>query len=159
MNYFIANHFLFRRDVDNALKFVNKAIAHTPTLIDLYTLKGKIMQLAGDRTAAARLFEEARCMDTADRALNAIAACYQVKAGNVQQGEDTMGIFFKDCGYESTVHDNQCIWFEQVCGLHHFKNGHLRKSLKEFSFAMNHIQSMIDDQYDYYLYSLRKFTL
>jgi hypothetical protein len=52
-------------------------------LIDLYTLKGKIYQLAGDRKSAARLFEEARCLDTADRALNAIAACYAVKAGDV----------------------------------------------------------------------------
>lgn len=60
------------------------AIEHTPTLIDLYTLKGKIMQVAGDRTAAANLFEEARCLDTADRALNAISACYQVKAGRIE---------------------------------------------------------------------------
>lgn len=49
-------------------------------------MKGKIMQLAGDRTEAAKLFEEARVLDQADRALNAIAACYQVKAGNVEQG-------------------------------------------------------------------------
>lgn len=69
------------KDVEAALIYVNKGIEHTPTLIDLYTLKGKIMQQAGDRVEAARIFEEARCLDTADRALNAIAACYQVKAG------------------------------------------------------------------------------
>jgi tetratricopeptide (TPR) repeat protein len=79
--YFISHHYLFKKDVENALKFVNQAIEHTPTLIDLYTLKGKIMQVAGNRTEASRLFEEARVLDQADRALNAIAACYQVKAG------------------------------------------------------------------------------
>jgi hypothetical protein len=58
------------------------------------------------------LFEEARGLDTADRALNAISACYAVKSGQVAQGEHIIALFFKDCGYESTVHDNQCIWFE-----------------------------------------------
>jgi tetratricopeptide (TPR) repeat protein len=79
--YFISHHYLFKKDVENALKYVNMAIEHTPTLLDLYTLKGKIMQIAGDRSTAAKLFEEARVLDQADRALNAIAACYQVKAG------------------------------------------------------------------------------
>lgn len=114
--YFIAYHYMFLRDNTNALKYVNRAIEHTPTLIDLYTLKGKIMQQAGDRVEAARLFEEARSLDTADRALNAISACYAVKSGQVDKGEEIIALFFKDCGYESTVHDNQCIWFEQVCG-------------------------------------------
>lgn len=82
--YFIAHHYLFKKDVANSLKYVNQAIEHTPTLIDLYTLKGKIMQVAGNRSEAARLFEEARLLDQADRALNAIAACYQVKAGQIQ---------------------------------------------------------------------------
>ena len=58
--YFLSYHFMFLRDIENALKFVNKAIEHTPTLIDLYTLKSKIMEKAGDRTEAARLYEEAR---------------------------------------------------------------------------------------------------
>jgi len=84
--YFLANHYLFTRQADEALSVINEAISHTPTLLDLYTMKGKIMQLAGDRTEAAKLFEEARVLDQADRALNAIAACYQVKAGNVEQG-------------------------------------------------------------------------
>lgn len=41
--YFISYHFMFLKDVEKALSFVNKAIEHTPTLIDNYTLKGKIM--------------------------------------------------------------------------------------------------------------------
>jgi hypothetical protein len=28
---------------EESLNFVNKAIAHTPTVVDLYTLKAKIM--------------------------------------------------------------------------------------------------------------------
>lgn len=74
-------------------------------------------------------------------------------------GENTIAIFFKDCGYESNVHDNQCLWFEQVCGKYHFKKGELRQSLKQFLHVMGHVSMMIEDQYDYYAYSMRKFTL
>ena len=58
--YFISNHYLWKRDSKQALYYINKAIAHTPTLLDLYTLKGKIYQKSGDPKMAAKLFEEAR---------------------------------------------------------------------------------------------------
>ena len=67
--------------VDPALEFINKAIAHTPTLLELYTLKGKIYQCGGDRQKAAVLHEEARTLDKADRAINAITALYFLKDG------------------------------------------------------------------------------
>lgn len=40
--YFVSNHYLWKRDSKQALVYINRAIAHTPTLLDLYTLKGKI---------------------------------------------------------------------------------------------------------------------
>lgn len=42
--YFASNHFYYLKDNTKALTYINKGIEHTPTLIDLYTLKGKIMQ-------------------------------------------------------------------------------------------------------------------
>lgn len=40
--YFKAQHFLFSNRLTEAMQYVNKAIAHTPTLLELYTLKAKI---------------------------------------------------------------------------------------------------------------------
>jgi peptide alpha-N-acetyltransferase len=37
--YFMAQHYDFRGDYSRALELVNKALEHTPTLIELYTLK------------------------------------------------------------------------------------------------------------------------
>jgi peptide alpha-N-acetyltransferase len=92
--------------VKEALEFVNKAIAHTPTLLELYCLKGKIYQCAGDRRKAAILHEEARNLDKADRAINAIAALYFLKDGQTTRGIETMEIFVKECGYDAGLHDN-----------------------------------------------------
>ena len=47
--YYNAQHNLFQNKLAEALTFVNKAIEHTPTLLELYTLKGKIYQKGGDR--------------------------------------------------------------------------------------------------------------
>lgn len=47
--YFLAQHYLFRNRLSDAMTFVNKAIEHTPTLLELYTLKARIYQKGGDR--------------------------------------------------------------------------------------------------------------
>ena len=104
--YFIAQHHKFQRNVEPALENINKAIAHTPTLLELYTLKGQIYQCGGDRPMAAQLHEEARNLDKADRAINAISALYFLKAGQTEKGRETMDIFVKDCGYDVSLHDN-----------------------------------------------------
>jgi len=46
-----------------ALTLVNQAIAHTPTVVELYTHKAKIFQRAGNRRQALALVEEARKLD------------------------------------------------------------------------------------------------
>jgi len=33
---------MFQNELTEAMSFVNKAIEHTPTLLELYTLKGQI---------------------------------------------------------------------------------------------------------------------
>ena len=104
--YFLGQHCLFQNKLAEALAFVDKAIAHTPTLLELYTLKGKIYQKGGDRAKAAQLHEEARALDLADRAINAISAMYILKTGDVERGTSVMDIFVKDCGYEVSIHDN-----------------------------------------------------
>ena len=43
--YFLAQHFDYIGDIDKALEYVNMSLEHTPTLIELYTLKGKIYKV------------------------------------------------------------------------------------------------------------------
>ena len=159
LNFFIAQHYKFKGDVTNALKYVDAAILHTPTLLELYTLKGKIYSMAGDRKACADLHEEARQLDMADRAINAISAMQKLKAGDFENGLSTMNIFVSDCGYSVTVHDNQTIWFELECGNTLYENGRYREALKQWNYIEKHTEHMVDDSADYLLYSFRRFTL
>lgn len=67
------------RDFDTALKYINAAIDHTPTVIELYTAKARIYKRAGDLDYASKLYEEARKLDLADRYLNAVSSRYMIK--------------------------------------------------------------------------------
>lgn len=46
--HYLAQQLLLDNRYDQALEYVQKAIAHTPTLVDLYTLKAKILKRKGD---------------------------------------------------------------------------------------------------------------
>jgi len=85
----------------------------------LYCIKGRILQAAGDWKRGQELFEEARILDKADRALNALSAKNMLKVDLIDQAEDTMNIFFKACGYETGVHEVQTMWFECGSGKSH----------------------------------------
>ncbi len=46
---------------------LRQCMEHTPTLIELYTVKAKILKHAGDIEGAAAAADKARSMDLADR--------------------------------------------------------------------------------------------
>jgi len=81
---------------DTSIVFINKAIEHTPTVIELYIHKAKIYQRLGDHERAAVLTEEARNLDLADRYLNAHSSKYLLKANKIRESYDNMILFSKD---------------------------------------------------------------
>ncbi|KAG6607856.1 N-terminal acetyltransferase A complex auxiliary subunit NAA15, partial [Cucurbita argyrosperma subsp. sororia] len=68
--FLLAQHYDRRGQYDIALSKIDEAIKHTPTVIDLYSVKSRILKHAGDAAASAALADEARCMDLADRYIN-----------------------------------------------------------------------------------------
>ncbi|KAK1299486.1 hypothetical protein QJS10_CPB14g01154 [Acorus calamus] len=73
-----------RSQYDIALAKINEAIEHTPTVIDLYSVKSRILKHAGDLPAAANLADEARSMDLADRFLNSECVKRMLQADQVE---------------------------------------------------------------------------
>lgn len=43
--YYAAQHFDYKKDTDRALEYIDAAIEHTPTLIELFIVKGKIYKV------------------------------------------------------------------------------------------------------------------
>lgn len=93
--YFLAQHYTYLGDHDKALSFTDEALAHTPTLPELLSVKARILRRAGDPYGAARWADDARLLDGQDRFLNTKCAKYFLRAGFVDEASNILGLFTK----------------------------------------------------------------
>ncbi|OUZ99684.1 Tetratricopeptide repeat-containing domain [Macleaya cordata] len=157
--FLLAQHYDRRGQYETALAKIDEAIEHTPTVIDLYLVKGRILKHAGDLAAAAALADEARCMDLADRFINSECVKRMLQADQVGLAEKTAVLFTKDGDQHNNLHDMQCMWYELASGESYFRQGDLGRALKKFLAVEKHYADMTEDQFDFHSYCLRKMTL
>ncbi|TYI60112.1 hypothetical protein E1A91_D10G082800v1 [Gossypium mustelinum] len=157
--FFLAQHYDRRGQYDVALSKIDEAIRHTPTVIDLYSVKSRILKHAGDLVAAASLADEARCMDLADRYINSECVKRMLQADQVALAEKTAVLFTKDGDQHNNLHDMQCMWYELASGESYFRQGDLGRALKKFLAVEKHYADITEDQFDFHSYCLRKMTL
>ncbi|KAH0920507.1 hypothetical protein HID58_028167 [Brassica napus] len=157
--FFLAQHYDKRGQYDVALGKIDEAIAHTPTVIDLYSVKSRIMKHAGDLTAAAALADEARCMDLADRYINSECVKRMLQADQVTLAEKTAVLFTKEGDQINNLHDMQCMWYDLASGDSYYRQGDLGRALKKFLAVEKHYSDIHEDQFDFHSYCLRKMTL
>lgn len=93
--YFLAQHFSHIGQHPHALSLLSLAISHTPTLPELHTLRGRILKRLGDHHGASIAVNEARLLDGQDRFLNTKSAKYKLRAGLIEEANDTFGLFTK----------------------------------------------------------------
>ncbi|KAI9107443.1 hypothetical protein K1719_021480 [Acacia pycnantha] len=157
--FLLAQHYDRLGQYEIALSQIDEAIKHTPTVIDLYSVKSRIMKHAGDLAAAAALADEARCMDLADRYINSECIKRMLHADQVALAEKTAVLFTKDGDQHNNLHDMQCIWYELASGESYFRQGDLGRALKKFLAVEKHYADITEDQFDFHSYCLRKMTL
>lgn len=157
--FYLAQHYDRRGQYDIALAKIDEAIQHTPTVIDLYSVKSKILKHGGDFAAAAALADEARCMDLADRYVNSQCVKRMLQADQVALAEKTAVLFTKDGDQHNNLHDMQCMWYELASGESYFRQGDLGRALKKFLAVEKHYADITEDQFDFHSYCLRKMTL
>ncbi|KAG8481929.1 hypothetical protein CXB51_026657 [Gossypium anomalum] len=157
--FFLAQHYDRRGQYDVAISKIDEAIQHTPTVIDLYSVKSRILKHAGDLVAAASLADEARCMDLADRYINSECVKRMLQADQVALAEKTAVLFTKDGDQHNNLHDMQCMWYELASGESYFRQGDLGRALKKFLAVEKHYADITEDQFDFHSYCLRKMTL
>ncbi|PKU72316.1 peptide alpha-N-acetyltransferase [Dendrobium catenatum] len=157
--FLLSQHYERRGQHGLALVKIDEAIKHTPTVIDLYSIKGRVLKHAGDLVAAAALADEARSMDLADRYLNSECVLRMLEADQVGLADKTAVLFTKDGDQHNNLHDMQCMWYELASGESYFRQGDLGRALKKFLAVEKHYADMTEDQFDFHSYCLRKMTL
>ncbi|KAL7744606.1 hypothetical protein ACLKA6_017117 [Drosophila palustris] len=157
---FLAQHYDYMRDTDRALEYINAAIDHTPTLIELLITKGRIFKHAGDPVEAYVWLEEAQSMDTADRYINSKCAKYMLRANMVIEAEEICAKFTREgVSAMDNLNEMQCMWFQTECALAYQRMSRWGEALKKCHEVDRHFAEIIEDQFDFHTYCMRKMTL
>ncbi|KAJ1567919.1 N-alpha-acetyltransferase 16, NatA auxiliary subunit, partial [Cladochytrium tenue] len=94
--YYLAQHFDYRKDYARAFKYIEEAIKHTPTIVELYMTKAKIFKHVGDLQSAMETMDLARKLDFQDRFINSKCAKYMLRNDCVEDAEKTAALFCKN---------------------------------------------------------------
>ncbi|XP_064480526.1 N-alpha-acetyltransferase 15, NatA auxiliary subunit-like [Ornithodoros turicata] len=158
--YYAAQHYDQLGSTSTALELVNAAIEHTPTLIELFVAKARIYKHAGDIEEALRWLDEAQALDTADRYINSKCAKYMLRANLVKEAEDMCSKFTREgVSAVENLNEMQCMWFQTECALAYQRLGNWGEALKKCHEVDRHFSEIMEDQFDFHTYCMRKMTL
>ncbi|CAG9856558.1 unnamed protein product [Phyllotreta striolata] len=158
--YYLAQHYDYLKLTEKAIHYIDAAIEHTPTLIELFVVKGRIYKHAGDNHEAYKWLDEAQALDTADRYINSKCAKYMLRANYIKEAEDTCGKFTREgVSAMENLNEMQCMWFQTECALAYQRLGRYGDSLKKCHEIDRHFSEIIEDQFDFHTYCMRKMTL
>ncbi len=159
--YFIAQHYDYLNNYDLAVRYIDEAIAHTPTLPELYMVKAKILKHMGCINQASQVMNEARLLDLQDRFLNSKAAKYYLRANLIEEAIKIVGLFTRaDAGHPiNDLTDMQCYWFMLESASAYTRQSKYNMSLKRLLLVDKLFQDIYDDQFDFHTYCVRKCTI
>eukprot|EP00505_MAST-04D_sp_SCG-Rhode-Island_P003456 Stramenopile-MAST_4_protein_3456 len=145
---------------DTALQYVDEALAHTPTILELHQLKGRILKHKGDLVGAEASLCKAREMDLQDRYINVKHTKYLMRADQVDVAHDTAGLFTKhENDPRCQVYYMQVMWQELEEADSHLRTGDLPTALRKYDDVKKHFHEFWENQFDYHSYCLRQTTI
>ncbi|CAO3610018.1 unnamed protein product [Cunninghamella blakesleeana] len=158
--YYLAQHYDYHHQYEKALETINKAIDHTPTVVELLMTKGRILKHSGKLQEAAEVMNDARELDLQDRFINSKCAKYLLRADRVEEAEKTIGLFTRrDVDPLQDMKDMQCQWFITEEGYSFLRQKNYGKALKRFHTVNKFYDDFFEDQFDFHAYCLNKSTV
>jgi len=157
--YFASQHYDILGESEKALDCINKAIKSTPTVVEFFMVKSKILKHNLLFEEAALAMGKAKDLDLSDRYLNAKHAKSVARKGDVDMSATIMMDFVKNPLHEENMLRYQCLWFKIETGYTYLKQGKLLMAHRMFKGILDNFKEMNEDQNDFYNYSLRKYML
>lgn len=158
--HYLAQHYNILGNTQKALDYITTALNHTVTLIELFVVKAKIYKHAGNIYEAMRCLDEAQSLDTADRYINSKCAKYMLRAGKIKESEEMCAKFTREgVSAMENLNEMQCMWFQTETAAAYKRNGNLGEALKKCHEIDRHFSEIIEDQFDFHTYCMRKMTL
>ncbi len=160
--YYAAQHFDFNKDLEKALTYMDMAIDSTPTVVEFFMMKAKILKHGGMLKESEVSIEKAKKLDLGDRFLNAKHAKVLARKGtldDINQSNEVMKEFVRDPLSDDNLNHLQCMWYESECGYSYLRNKSILRAHRLFKSIYMHFVNVIEDQCDFYNYCLRRFMI
>ncbi|KAG7359972.1 NMDA receptor-regulated protein 1 [Nitzschia inconspicua] len=142
------------------IALLDKCIEHTPTAVDVYELKARLLKSAGDIKTAVEVIDAGRDLDRQDRYINNQTTKYMLAAGMEEDALNRISMFTKHEGNpEVNLYDMQCSWYELDLAACYAKKEDYGRALKKYSAVIKHFDDFHEDQFDFHAYCIRKVTL
>ncbi|KAL3784716.1 hypothetical protein HJC23_007725 [Cyclotella cryptica] len=144
----------------NGITLINKCIEHTPTGVDFYELKARLLEAGGDIQQAADVVDAGRDLDHQDRYINNQTTKTLLRAGREEDAKKRIAMFaIHEGDPEQNLYDMQCTWFELELADSCRRKGQLGRSLRKYMSVVKHYEDYHEDQFDFHAYCIRKVTL
>ncbi|KAJ3448685.1 n(alpha)-acetyltransferase 15/16 isoform a [Anaeramoeba flamelloides] len=157
--FYLAQHYDRLEKYTLSFEYLDKAIEHTPTLVDLYNFKGRLFKHVGDTEEASRFLEKSRNLDLADRHINNLSAKYLLRNDNITRGSDTFNIFMTDLHNFPNWRYFEVSWMTNEVGSSYLRKEDYPKALKMFNQTINNFHAYFDNQFNYHSFCLREGNL
>jgi tetratricopeptide (TPR) repeat protein len=120
-------------EYSEGIALLDKCIEHTPTAVDVYELKARLLKAAGDMPSAVECVDAGRELDKQDRYINNQTTKYMLQAGMEETALKRIAMFTKHEGDpEQNLYDMQCSWYELELAECLAKKKKWGRSLKKF---------------------------
>jgi len=147
-------------EFSEAISLTDKCLAHTPTAVDVYELKARLLAAAGDASGAADTIDIGRELDRQDRYINNRTVEYLLRANRTEEARSRIALFTRHEGDpERNLYDMQCTWYELELASCLARTEKWGKSLKKYMAVVKHFEDFHEDQFDFHSYCIRKVTL
>ena len=119
------------------IRLMDKCIEHTPTVVDIYELKARLLKGAGDVESAVECLDKGRELDRQDRYINNLTARYMLLAGKEEDALSRVSLFTRHEGNpEQNLFDMQCSWYELELAASLERKQEWGRSLKKYCTCM-----------------------
>ena len=157
---FLAQMADFEHRTQEALAYLEKAIAHTPTCYDLYVYKAKVLRHAGALLSSAEAMRRASALDLADRYMNTGLTKSLLRCGGIEEADRTVSYWVRrDVPNRIELSLLLACWYEVPCADAYIRRGDVPHAYKLYSTVLSHFTTFVQDQFDFHGYVLRKSVL
>lgn len=152
----LSSHYKLCKDYDKALKYVNKAIDLTPSVIEFFSLKSIILKRVYQFSASELAYEKAKKLDVGDRYLNAKHAKTALRNNDLNKSLDIMQEFVKHPLEDENLEHVQTQWYMIETISYYLRNGMYAHADRLIRSLINVFTSISEDQLDFFNFCLRR---